>query len=169
MNKPINNQTNKPEFVYVTYIQTTPKKLWQALTDPAFTVRYWGAELKSDWNVGSPLLWREEPFWDEYRDMGQVVLEADPYQRLSYQWFTYQPEFAEMFGWTEEKLAELRKEKVSKVTFEVEPVGSAVKLTVIHDDFEPGSEMLQGISQGWPQILSSLKTLLETGAPLPAE
>lgn len=156
----------KPEFVYVTYIQTTPEKLWQALTDPAFTVRYWGAELESDWQVGSPVLLRQKPFWDEYRDVDQVVLESDPYRRLSYRWHNYQPEFAEMFGWTDERLAELRKEQVSKVTFDIEPAGSAVKLTVIHDDFEPGSEMLDSVSQGWPQILSNLKSLLETGETL---
>jgi uncharacterized protein YndB with AHSA1/START domain len=71
-----------------------------------------------------------------------------------------------MFGWTDEQFAELVKEKVSKVTFDIEPAGPTVKLTVTHDDFVPGSEMLKGVSQGWPQILASLKSLLETGQPL---
>ncbi|MBR7678976.1 SRPBCC domain-containing protein, partial [Streptomyces daliensis] len=56
-----------------------------------------------------------------------------------------------------------------KVSFEIEPLGESVRLTVVHDDFEPGSEMLEGVSEGWPEILSSLKTLLETGEPLPAQ
>lgn len=72
-----------------------------------------------------------------------------------------------MFGWTDEVFAELVKEKRSKATFEIEPVESMVKLTVIHDDFEPDSEMLKGVSEGCPGILSSLKTLLETGEVLP--
>lgn len=159
---------NKPEFVYVTYIKTTPEKLWQALTDSTFTRRYWGVELESDWRVGSPVLTQAVP-GGEIRDLGQVVLESEPPRRLSYSWHNYQPEHAEMFGWTDELFAELVKEKRSKVTFELEPVGSMVKLTVIHDDFEPGSEMLKGVSEGWPAILSCLKTLLETGEPLPSD
>jgi uncharacterized protein YndB with AHSA1/START domain/DNA-binding transcriptional ArsR family regulator len=160
--QPVSN----PEFVYVTYIETTPEKLWQALTDPAFTVRYWGAELKSDWAVGSPVLWRENVA--EYEDLDQVVLEAEPPRRLSYSWHNYQPNHADLFGWSAEKLAELRREKRSKVTFEIEPVGSAVKLTVRHDGFDTETEMLRALRNGWPAVLSSLKTLLETGTPLPA-
>jgi uncharacterized protein YndB with AHSA1/START domain len=152
---------SRPEFHYVTYIDTTPEALWQALTDPAFTKRYWGAELKSDWEPGSPVLWREGG--DEFHDWDQVVLEAKPYERLSYTWHNYQESFAEYFGWSAERLAELRQEKISKVTFEIEQADSAVKLTVLHDDFEGDTEMLQGISAGWPLILSKLKTLLETG------
>ena len=68
-----------------------------------------------------------------------------------------------MFGWSDERLAELRQEKRSKVTFEIEPVAGVVKLTVVHDDFEPDSEMRRGVSDGWPGILSNLKSLLETG------
>jgi uncharacterized protein YndB with AHSA1/START domain/DNA-binding transcriptional ArsR family regulator len=159
---------NKPEFVYVTYIQTTPEKLWQALTDPVFTQRYWGVMLQSDWKVGSPVLTQAVP-GAEIRDLDQVVLESQPHRRLSYSWHNYQPEHAEIFGWTDEVFAELIQEKQSKVTFELEPVESMVKLTVIHDDFEPGSEMLKGVSEGWPAILSCLKTLLETGEPVPSE
>jgi uncharacterized protein YndB with AHSA1/START domain len=100
------------------------------------------------------------------------VLEAEPFRRLSYSWHTYQPEHAELFGWSAERLAELRKEPRSKVTFEIEPVQGAVKLTVIHDGFTPGSEMLEACSGrkpesgGWPQLLADLKTLLETGRTL---
>src|SRR5580698_291296 len=82
----------KPEFVYTTYIKTTPEQLWQALTDPVFTRRYWGATLTSDWEAGSPMTW-------EYKgvtitDPAQVVLEAEPYRRLAYTWQTVTPEFA---------------------------------------------------------------------------
>lgn len=150
------------DFVYVTYIRTTPEKLWQALTDPAFVTRYFdGGGPRSSWKVGSPVLWSmsgEEP-----HDWDQQVLEADPPRRLSYSWHNYQPEMAEMFGWSDERLAELQQEKRSKVTFDIEPAGEAVKLTVTHDDFVPDSEMRKGVAEGWPAILSNLKSLLETG------
>jgi len=158
-----------PEFVHVSYIETTPEKLWQALTDPAFTNRYWGGGPSSDWRVGSPVLWQSSAD-DPFKDLGQVVLESDPYRRLSYRWHNYQSEHAEMFGWSEDVFAELVKEKISRVTFELEPIGTTVKLTVIHDGFQGNTEMLKGVSQGWPMILSRLKTLLETGdvSPFPA-
>jgi DNA-binding transcriptional ArsR family regulator/uncharacterized protein YndB with AHSA1/START domain len=157
----------RPAFVYVTMIRTTPERLWQALTDPAFIRRYHGGfGPESDWEVGSPVRWSMSPEGD-YRDYGQRVLESEPHRKLSYTWHNYQPEMAEMFGWSEEKLAELRKEKISKVSFHIERAGAdTVKLTVVHDDFEPGSEMLKGVSQGWPAILSNLKSLLETGETL---
>ncbi|MEJ2862607.1 ArsR/SmtB family transcription factor [Actinomycetospora flava] len=150
------------DFVYVTYIRTTPEKLWQALTDPAFITRYFdGGGPASDWIVGSKVLWSMQG--EDHHDWDQHVLEADPPRRLSYSWHNYQPEMAEMFGWSDERLAELRQEKISKVTFDIEPAGQAVKLTVTHDDFAPDSEMRAGVSQGWPGILSNLKSLLETG------
>ena len=159
------NRMSQPVFVYVTYIETTPEKLWQALIDPAFTLRYWGIGLKSDWEVGSPVLMQWGP-GQEFKDVGQVVLEADPPRRLSYRWHNYQPEHKELFGWSDERFAELIKEPQSKVTFEIEPMGTNVKLTLIHDDFVPDSEMLRGTRDGWPAIFASLKTLLETGEPL---
>jgi DNA-binding transcriptional ArsR family regulator/uncharacterized protein YndB with AHSA1/START domain len=155
---------SKPEFVYVNYIKTTPEKLWQALTDPAFTRRYWGVELESDWTKGAPVTWRENGA--EMRDPEQVVLVCDPYRRLSYTWHTFTPEWAKAHDVSDEALAELVKERRSKVTFDIEPADSAVRLTVTHDDFEPGSAILEDVSQGWPQIVSSLKTLLESGDPL---
>jgi len=157
---------DKPEFVYVTYIETSPQKLWQALTDPAFTDRYWGGGPTSAWDVGSPVRWQVRS-GGAFEDLGQVVLECDPYRRLSYSWHNYQWAWASLFGWTEDVFAELVQEKISKVTFELEPVGSVVKLTVIHDGFQGETEMLKGIRQGWPQILSNLKTLLETDETLP--
>jgi uncharacterized protein YndB with AHSA1/START domain/DNA-binding transcriptional ArsR family regulator len=155
-----------PEFVYTTYINTTPERLWQALTDPAFTQRYWGATIESDWNVGSAMTWVQRGV--KVADPEQVVLESEPYRRLAYTWQTITPEFAQEFGFSDELVARLAGERRSKVTFEIEPAGAAVKLTVIHDGFDAGSAMLESISQGWPAVLSSLKTLLETGEPLPA-
>jgi DNA-binding transcriptional ArsR family regulator/uncharacterized protein YndB with AHSA1/START domain len=155
----------KPEFVYVTYIKTTPEKLWQALTDPAFTKRYWGVEFESDWTKGAPMTWREQGV--DIRDPEQVVLVSEPYQRLSYTWHTVTPEWGRAHDATDETVAELAAERRTKVTFDIEPTGPAVKLTVTHDDFQPGSALLDGFSQGWPTIISSLKTLLESGEPLP--
>ncbi|MDQ2754394.1 MAG: metalloregulator ArsR/SmtB family transcription factor [Actinomycetota bacterium] len=152
---------SQTDFLYVTYIRTTPEKLWQALTDPSFIRRYFeGGGPQSDWQVGSPIRWKMSAD-DESHDWDQRVLEAEPYRRLSYTWHTYQPEMAALFGWSDEELAELQTERRSKVTFEIEPAGAAVKLTVFHDDFELDSEMLKGISQGWPMILSNLKSVLE--------
>jgi uncharacterized protein YndB with AHSA1/START domain len=158
------------EFVYVTLINTTPEKLWRALTDPSFTLRYWGMGLDSDWKVGSPIRVQWGP-GEKFHEGEQVVLESEPYRRLSYRWHNYQREHAPIFGWSEETFAELVKEPLSKVTFDIEPVGGTVKLTVTHDDFEPDSEMLKGVRGGWPVILSNLKTLLETNEtlPLPSE
>jgi uncharacterized protein YndB with AHSA1/START domain/DNA-binding transcriptional ArsR family regulator len=162
------------QFVYSTYIKTTPEQLWKALTEPAFTLRYWGAALLSDWQVGSPILWQSGADAAP-QDLDQVVLESEPHRRLSYTWHNYQPEHAEFFGWSDEHFAELVKEQRSKVAFDIEPAGGKVKLTVTHDSFQPGSEMLAAISGGkpqtggWPEILADLKTLLETGETLHAE
>ncbi|MGH3464172.1 MAG: ArsR/SmtB family transcription factor [Kribbellaceae bacterium] len=153
------------EFVYTTYVRTTPEKLWQALTDPAFTSRYWGTTFTTDWTPGAEMAW--EQFGVKITDPEQVVLEADPYRRLSYTWHTFTPEFAKSVGLDDEYLAKAAGERRSKVTFDLEPRGELVKLTVVHDDFEPDSIVLQSVSQGWPELLSSLKSLLETGQPLP--
>lgn len=163
---------NRPVFVYTTYIKTTPEQLWRGLTEPEFTKRYWGAELRSDWRVGSPVLWQEGD--GEAKDLGQKVLESKPFERLSYSWHHFQPEHAAHFGWSDEKLAELREEPRSKVTFEIVEEGGVVKLTVIHDDFAHGSVMHDAISGGldgsggWPQLVAGLKTLLETGQTITA-
>lgn len=151
----------KPEFVYVTYIKTTPEKLWQALTDPAFTRRYWGVEFETDWAEGSPMVWTERGVRTGHPD--QVVLVSEPPRRLSYTWHTFTPEWAEAVGMSD-RLETIAGEPRSKVTFDIEPYGDdAVKLTVVHDGFEPGSVVLETCSQGWPGLLSGLKTLLETG------
>lgn len=156
---------NKPEFVYATYIRTTPEQLWQALTDPAFTKRYWQTEFTTDWKPGSPMTWDNHGVL--ISDPEQVVLESDPYRRLSYTWHTMTPELAKRFGWDEEFRARLAAEPRSKVTFEIEPADQGVKLTVVHDGFEAGSTVADMLSAGWPAVIASLKTLLETGEPLP--
>ena len=157
----------KPSFVYTTYIRTTPEQLWQALTDPVFTRRYWGATFESDWRVGSTYRWHQNGA--TIADPDQVVLESDPFRRLSYSWHTFTPEWAEATGFDDEFRAKAASEPRSKVTFELEPIGETVKLTVVHDGFKPGSTVLENISKGWPHILSDLKTLLETGETLPAQ
>jgi uncharacterized protein YndB with AHSA1/START domain/DNA-binding transcriptional ArsR family regulator len=157
---------SKPEFVYTTYIRTTPEQLWRGLTDPAFTRRYWGLALESDWAPGSAMTVRLDKNGAEIADPAQVVLEAEPGRRLSYTWHTFTPEWAAAYGIAEEDRARFAAEPRSRVTFEIEPLGGHVRLTVIHDGFEPGSAVLDGISHGWPALISSLKTLLETGEPI---
>lgn len=159
----------KPSFVYTTYIRTTPERLWQALTDPAFTQRYWGVQLESDWSPGSTVTLHQ---WGvTVADPEQLVLHSEPYRRLSYTWHTFTPEWREVVrervGFTEEFLDRVAAEPRSRVTFEIEDLGHLVKLTVVHDGFEAGSAVLETISQGWPHVVSNLKTLLETGETLP--
>lgn len=146
--------STKPKFVYTTLIATTPEKLWAALTDPAFTVQYWGGtRLESDWKVGSRIVfrWRDQIVHDD------IILKAEPPRLLSY---SFHPIHIE----------ELRSEPPSRVTFEIEEFaekskrqGAVVKLTVTHEDFPADSKIFPMISKGWPDVLSSLKTLLETG------
>lgn len=154
------------EFVYTTYIKTTPPRLWQALTDPAFTLRYWGVALHTDWREGSPITWHEGEFTSS--DPGQVVLEAQPYRRLAYTWHTMTADKARDAGLSEEDVQRAVAEARSQVSFDLEPLNGQVKLTVIHNGFEPGSVILRSVQHGWPALLSGLKTLLETGDTLPA-
>jgi uncharacterized protein YndB with AHSA1/START domain len=141
---------SKPEFVYVTYIETTPEKLWQALTDADFTLRYWfGMRLRSDWKVGSS--------FEMVRSNGTVsdagkIVECDPPRRLAYTFINLSDEY--------------KNELPALARFVLEPYGKLVKLTLTHEGFAEGSKFLKGISKGWPVILSGLKSLLETGKPL---
>jgi uncharacterized protein YndB with AHSA1/START domain len=141
---------SKPEFVYVTYIETTPDQLWRALTDGDFTERYWfGVRLRSDWKVGSSF---EMVHGDgTVSDAGKVV-EVEPPKRLAYTFVNLSDKY--------------RDDLPALATFELEPHGKLVKLTLTHKGFTPDSKMLPAISKGWPAILSSLKSLLETGHPL---
>ncbi|MGW8375761.1 metalloregulator ArsR/SmtB family transcription factor [Streptomyces sp. ODS28] len=157
------------EFVYTTYIATTPMRLWEALTEPAFTRRYWGVAFETDWRPGSPLVWNEAGS-GPIEHPEQVVLEAEPGKRLSYTWHTFTRQWAESVGLDEELRAKLAAEPRSQVTFDIEPVGEGgemVKLTVVHGGFGPDSTVREMCSGGWPAIISSLKSLLETGEPLP--
>jgi DNA-binding transcriptional ArsR family regulator len=169
----LEHQPMDTNFVYTTYIDTTPDKLWAALTEPAFTKRYWGVALASDWHVGSTITWEVAascfPAASEditIADDEQVVLVADPPRRLSYTWHTMSQGFIDALADERDMMAKAAAERRSKVTFDIEPVGELVKLTVTHDDFDPGSVILSGVSEGWPSIIASLKTLLETGEPL---
>jgi uncharacterized protein YndB with AHSA1/START domain/DNA-binding transcriptional ArsR family regulator len=155
----------KPEFVYVTYVRTTPELLWEALTDPAFTRRYWGCSFDTDWKEGSS--YRLEQKGVSISDGEQLVLIADPPRRLSYTWHTFTPELAAAFGWSDEFLAKVAAEGRSTVTFDIEPDGEMVRLSVVHEGFEEGSVVLESVTGGWPRVLANLKTFLETGDVVP--
>jgi uncharacterized protein YndB with AHSA1/START domain len=141
---------NSPKFVYVTYIATTPEKLWNALTQGKFTEQYWfGTVIETTWAPGSALKFKRG---DDLIVSGKVI-ESKPYTRLSY-------------TWVHEKDGQFRDEKPSQVAFEIEQMGENVKLTVLHDNFAPDSKVFGMISVGWPMVLASLKSLLEIGHAL---
>jgi uncharacterized protein YndB with AHSA1/START domain len=151
----------KPGFVYVTYIATSPEQVWRALVNTDVTREFWvdptsdrpAHENVSDWKPGSR--------WEHRRidaagtvDMVGKVVESSPPRRL-------------VVTWARPKDAE-DEAKHSRVTFDIEPQGDGlVRLTVTHEDLEGDAQMLAGISDGWPKVLSNLKTLLETGRALP--
>jgi len=142
----------KPEFVYVTYISSSPEKVWKALIDAEMTTKYWQHLNVSDWKPGSRWEHRSADKDATLRLVGKIV-ESSPPRRLVLTWAF--------------PADEKREEKHSRVTFVIEEVSGVVRLTVTHDRLEPGSEMLRGITDGWPKVLSSLKSLLELGRPLP--
>ena len=152
---------DRPDFVYVSYIRTTPERLWAALTEPAFTRRYWDMTFESAWTAGAPMTWCHGDA--AIADPEQVVLEADPPHRLSYTWHSFTPEWAASYDVDEELRARLATESRSRVTFTLDPDGDQVKLTVVHDGFEPGSTVVEMIRGGWPKVIGALKTLLEAG------
>ncbi|HKP41072.1 metalloregulator ArsR/SmtB family transcription factor [Mycobacterium sp.] len=155
------SMSSSAEFVYTTYIRTTPERLWQAITDPAFSRRYMGHAMVSDWSKGSTYAWVQDELEIEHPD--QVILESDPYRRLAFAFHTFVPELAAA-GLSEETIAKAAAEKRSKVSFDIESVGDGqVKLTVIHGDFGPDSTVRGLISGGWPKKLSDLKSGLEAG------
>ena len=143
---------SKPVFVYTIYIASTPEKVFKALTDTDVTAKFWfGNAVTSDWKAGAPI---------EFRREGKLivqgkVLEFDPPRRLSYTFHSMHEPF---YG----------TEQPSRVVIDLEKQKDQVKLTVVHDKFEPGSKALEGVSRGWPLILSSLKSYLETGKVLHA-
>lgn len=152
------------DFVYTTYVRTTPEELWQALTDPAFTERYWGVALTSDWAVGSAVSWQYAGA--TMADPRQVVLASEPPRLLSYLWHAVTPDFVAAVGGDAAEWDAAAAEPLSRVTFEIEPGEGQVRLTVTHGGFADDSVIRPGVGQGWPQILASLKSLLETGEPL---
>ena len=157
---------DRPSFVYTTYIRSTPERLWQALTEPAFTEAYWGITFDTDWAAGAPMTWLQRGV--TIADAEQVVVESDPYRRLAYTWHAFTPELAAALDIDADRAQRLAAERRSKVTFDIEALDDEqVKLTVVHDDLEPGGVMAGMISNGWPRVLANLKTLLETGEPLP--
>ncbi|MBX6419497.1 MAG: SRPBCC family protein [Nevskia sp.] len=141
---------SKSRFVYVTYIRTTPEKLWSALTEDAeFMKRYWfGVHCQSQWTAGAS--WKMVHADGSVSDAGEI-LEADPPRRL-------------VIRWRHEKRPELKAEGDSLCTMEIERSATAVKLTVTHTIERESSKLIEAVSGGWPKILSNLKSLLETGS-----
>ena len=140
--------SDRSRFVYVTFIRTTPEKLWEALTDPQFIQKYWfGTTVECGWKQGSP--WKLVGADGGLTDKGEI-LEIDPPRRM-------------IIRWQNEWKPELKQEGPSRCTIELEPVGSAVKLTLTHEIDRPESRLITAVSGGWPRVLSNLKSLLETG------
>jgi uncharacterized protein YndB with AHSA1/START domain len=134
------------EFVYTTYIRTTPQKVWDAVTNPEFVRQYWGGHVNtSDWKKGSKWQHEDTNNNNAVRITGKV-LESVPPKRLVLTW-------ADPADVADD----------SRVTFEIEPVEDMVRLNVIHGDFKFGSIMAGKVVQGWPLVLSSMKSYLETG------
>jgi uncharacterized protein YndB with AHSA1/START domain len=138
----------KSEYIYTTYIKTTPEKLWNALTNPEFIKQYWfGALCESDWKAGSP--WKLCFPDGQTADAGEIV-ESVPSKRLAIKWRNeWKPDF--------------KAEGYSHCIFEIEPVDGAMKLTVTHSIDKAPSKFIEAVSAGWPKVLSNLKSLLETG------
>lgn len=138
-------------FVYVTYIASTPDKVFKAITKPEIARRYWGHENVSDWTPGSR--WEHVRATEErtVELVGEVV-EISPPSRL-------------VITWAAASQAD-NPAAYSRVTFDIAEYEDMVRLTVTHDELEAGSGMATGISKGWPIVLSSLKSLLETGKGL---
>ena len=135
-------------FIYVTYIRSTPEKVFDAITRPDIARRYWGHENVSDWKPGSK--WEHVRANDERAvDILGKVVEVSLPTRLVITWAA-PSEAANAAAY-------------SRVTFDIEEYENMVRLTVTHDELEAGSGMAKGISRGWPLVLSSLKSLLETG------
>jgi uncharacterized protein YndB with AHSA1/START domain len=139
---------NANKFVYVTYIRTTPERLWSALTTAEFAKQYWfGMHCESEWKAGAS--WQLKFEDGRVADAGEIVA-AEPPKRL-------------VIKWRNEFKPELQAEGYSRCTIELEPRGEAVRLTVIHEMEKPGTKFIEAVSGGWPLILSNLKSLLETG------
>ncbi len=140
---------NRSRFVYVTFIRTTPAKLWEALTDPKFIHEYWfGSTVDSEWKKGAPWTLKKQ---DGQTDTTGEIIEIDPPRRV-------------VIRWQNARIPELAADGPSRCTIELEPKGNAVKLAISHEIDKPGSKLIDSVSNGWPLVLSNLKSLLETGA-----
>ena len=137
-------------FIYVTYIRTTPEKLWSALTtDVEFMKQYWfGVHCKSQWTAGSS--WKMVSRDGQVSDAGEIVA-AEPPRRL-------------VIRWQNQARAELKAEGESHCTMELEPSRTAVKLSITHTIERDPSKLIEAVSGGWPKVISNLKSLLETGS-----
>jgi uncharacterized protein YndB with AHSA1/START domain len=136
-------------FVYVTYIRTTPEKLWSALTDAEFMKQYWfGNHCESQWTVGSS--WKNVYPDGRITDIGEII-EAEPTRRL-------------VIRWQHQNDPGLKAEGESLCTIEIEPSGTAVKLSITHTIERERSKFIVAVSGGWPKVVSNLKSLLETGS-----
>jgi uncharacterized protein YndB with AHSA1/START domain len=141
----------KTQFIYVTYIRTTPEKLWDALMKPEFTERYWmEIRQESEWKPGAS--WRAVTPNGHANATGEI-LEIEPHRRM-------------VFTWRNESKPEQKAEGHSRVTYTIEKQGESVKLTVLHEMDRTGTKLMESVSKGWPLVLASLKSLLETGEPL---
>lgn len=141
---------SKPKFVYVTFIRATPEKVWEALTRADLTEKYWfGYRVSAEGKPGDHMT-AMSPAGQKAHD--DPILESDPPRRLVYGW---KPLYKDVPN-----------ERASRVTFELKPIKGQTRLTVTHDDFDEGSRIFEMISSGWPAVLSSLKSFLETGQGL---
>jgi uncharacterized protein YndB with AHSA1/START domain len=151
-------------FTYTIYIRATPKRIWQALTDPSSASQFWGVTHITDWMPGSSMTWQVAGA--TIADPEQVILEAVEPKRLSFTWHTITDEFVLAVGDDDGLGAAMAAEARSTASFDVEPFGDQSKLTVTHTGFDEGSAILAGVTDGWPMVFSSLKSLLETGEAL---
>jgi uncharacterized protein YndB with AHSA1/START domain len=138
----------KSSFLYVTYIRTTPEKLWAALTTSEFMKKYWsGMNIETDWKVGSP--WKLIFPDGRIADAGEIVEFDRPRQIV--------------LKWSNQFRPELTAEGYARCSIELSPQDGAVKLTISHTIERADSKLIEAVSGGWPRILSNLKSLLETG------
>jgi uncharacterized protein YndB with AHSA1/START domain len=136
------------EFVYVTYIHTSPEKLWSALTNEELIKKYWfGMQCECAWQAGSSwkLLFED----GRIADIGEIT-EIVPSKQL-------------VLKWRNEWNPEMKAEGYTRCTFDLQNMTGAVKLTVTHSIEREQSKFIEAVSVGWPQVLSNLKSLLETG------